>query len=187
VTTWSGRSKTPFPACDVDAPGWRAALSSARHLANQDRVSAAAGAFASRWSLSLFPSLIALLAIASLIAIPRHTTERNGAPSRTRHPLKGSRSPPGGRWPAGSLPSGLSRSCSRCCATSPQSGVARLAVDEPGSPVRHGHMGSHIPGLLVRHLELRCHGKTYGAFASVAILTFWLYSTGMAIFNGGEV
>jgi len=52
---------------------WAAALRSARNHMRQDRVSVGAGAFAYRWFLALFPIIIALLALASMVAIPRHT------------------------------------------------------------------------------------------------------------------
>ncbi len=68
---------------DVDArrraaveSSWRQALRSARAHTGQDRVSVAAGAFAYRWFLSLFPGIIALLGVSSLLRLPHSVTVR---------------------------------------------------------------------------------------------------------------
>ncbi len=62
------------------APGglaaWRSAFGSARVHVRQDRIAVAAGSFAYRWFLSLFPVLIALLGASSIVDIPRGTMTR---------------------------------------------------------------------------------------------------------------
>jgi membrane protein len=50
---------------------WRAVLASARLHMKTDRVNVAAQAFAYRWFLSIFPTIIALLGVASLITVPQ--------------------------------------------------------------------------------------------------------------------
>ncbi|MDA8286230.1 MAG: YihY/virulence factor BrkB family protein [Actinomycetota bacterium] len=57
---------------DATRGDWVAALASARRHMKRDRAVVAAGAFAYRWFLSLFPMVIALLAAASVLAIPHH-------------------------------------------------------------------------------------------------------------------
>ena len=60
----------------TSASDWKAAFASVRRHLNQDRLNVAAGAFAYRWFLSLFPAVIALLALSSLFAIPHGVTVR---------------------------------------------------------------------------------------------------------------
>jgi len=58
---------------EIRSPGWREVLASAMRHMKVDRVTVAAGAFAYRWFLSIFPTIIALLGVASLVAMPRTT------------------------------------------------------------------------------------------------------------------
>lgn len=68
VTTTRGRARELTN--EVRGAGWReVAASAARHM-RVDRVTVAAGAFGFRWFLSIFPTIIALLGVASLVAIP---------------------------------------------------------------------------------------------------------------------
>jgi membrane protein len=50
---------------------WRAVVASARLHMKTDRVNVAAQAFAYRWFLSIFPTIIALLGVASLVTVPQ--------------------------------------------------------------------------------------------------------------------
>jgi len=54
-----------------DMRAWRSAIRSARQRSRSNRVTVAAGAFAYRWFLSLFPIVIALLGVAALVTIPQ--------------------------------------------------------------------------------------------------------------------
>jgi membrane protein len=81
-----GRRSDPGPdplpeGAGPAAGGWVAALASSQRHIKRDRVVVAAGAFAYRWFLSLFPTVIALLAAASVLTIPHHVVVRliNGA------------------------------------------------------------------------------------------------------------
>lgn len=51
---------------------WKLGLASAAAHLKRDRLTVAAGAFAFRWFLSIFPMVIALLGVASLVGIPHH-------------------------------------------------------------------------------------------------------------------
>ena len=59
-----------------DVDDWNLALRSLFVHLKRDRITVAAGAFAFRWFLSLFPVLIALLGVASLVRIPNHVVVR---------------------------------------------------------------------------------------------------------------
>jgi membrane protein len=55
----------------LDPSEWRAVFTSARRHMKTDRVNVAAQAFAYRWFLSIFPTIIALLGVASLVTVPQ--------------------------------------------------------------------------------------------------------------------
>ncbi len=61
----AGRAATP-----AGRTSWTASLATVRRRVKDDRITVAAGSFAYRWFLSLFPVVIALLGAASLVQIP---------------------------------------------------------------------------------------------------------------------
>jgi membrane protein len=64
------------PATTAGRVTWRASLATVRTRVKQDRITVAAGSFAYRWFLSLFPVVIALLGAASLVRIPDRVMAR---------------------------------------------------------------------------------------------------------------
>jgi membrane protein len=268
-------------------PDWRAVFNSARQHMRVDRVNVAAQAFAYRWFLSIFPTIIALLGVASLVTLPQsvvidlihgvtralpsgasdvftkaitHATQRTG-----RDLLATILASLVALWSAVSgmvvveqgldiaygLPADRSFVAKRVIGvvllvggvvlggaasalvvfgapignairdTAPISGsafafvwtVARwvvalilinllvtllyyLAPNRPRTKWRWSSVGAVIATVVWALVslafsfytsDLSSYSKTYGAFAGVAILIFWLYLTGLAILVGGEV
>jgi membrane protein len=262
------------------------AKSAAGHM-KSNRVSLAAGAFAYRWFLAIFPIIIALLGVATLVTIPRHvvvslihgvskslpsgaaqvftvaishTAQRSGADLWTTvvasvvalwsatsgmvmveegldmaYGLQSDRSFLAKRivaLPLLAAATVLGGGASALVIFGPQLGslikqaspfansefaaawtilrwVGALALMTllfsilyfvaPNQPRRRWRWTS--PGALIATLiwalvslvfsfyasNFGSYGATYGAFAGVAILIFWLYLTGLAILVGGEV
>jgi membrane protein len=267
--------------------GWRPVLRSTLTHMKMNRVNIAAGAFAYRWFLAIFPIIIALLGIATLVTVPRsvvinllngvtkalpsgaaqvftgaisHATQRSAADLITTvvacvvalwsatsgmviveegldmaYDLPLDRSFLGKRAVALPLLLGATVFGSAASAliifgpqlgnvikeTAPIGGTAfsavwtilrfvialalmnflmtllyYLAPNRPRSRWRWMSPGALIATILwaivsfgfsIYTSNFGSYGRTYGAFAGVAILIFWLYLTGLAILIGGEV
>jgi membrane protein len=253
---------------------------------NEDRLNVAAGAFAYRWFLSLFPAVIALLALSSLFAVPHALSVRlisgistalpsgassvlTGAVMAARHRTSGSLvtavvATAVALWSAASgmvvLEEGLDMAyevpqdrtflqkrllalplllggvvlggaASALAVFGPQVGhlishgfpvvgaefliawtVLRWAGAvvlinlllsylywlapntgsswrwfSPGAAVATGVWAFISLGFSYYTSSFGTYGKTYGAFAGVAVLIFWLFLTGMAVLLGGEI
>lgn len=267
--------------------GWRAVLNVSRRNARDNRANVAAGAFAYRWFLSIFPLIIALLGIASLVSLPRHVVVSlihgvtdalpSGAAQVFTTAIVHANARTTGDWVATVLASivalwsGLSGMViveegldMAFGLASDRSFVAKRVVAVPllvgsvvlgsaastlvvfGGPIGHG-LESAVPvgrvvflvlwtiarwlvalglinllfsllynvapnrprppwrwaspgsvvatfawalvslGFSLYTSSFSSYGRTYGAFAGVAILILWLYLTGLAILVGGEV
>ncbi len=272
---------------EVRSPGWREVLASAMRHMKVDRVTVAAGAFAFRWFLAIFPTILALLGVASLLSMPRsfaieliHGTERalpSGAAQvfteaikqatlrTSRHLTATIVASVVALWSAvsgmviveqglgiaygvprdrsflakrrvglflliGGVILGGGASALSVFGTSigdsirhiaPVSGVAfeaawdiirwivalilinllfsmlyHFAPNRKSRGFRWTSAGAVVAtvlwaivsyGFSLYTTDFSSYGKTYGAFAGVAILIFWLYLTGLAILVGGEI
>ncbi|MHB2023242.1 MAG: YihY/virulence factor BrkB family protein [Mycobacteriales bacterium] len=278
--------EAPPEVIAVTRGDWLAALGSARRHMKRDRVTVGAGAFAYRWFLSLFPMLIALLAVSSLLSIPHHVVVRlvhgvdTALPTGASGVLSGAISAAAQRG-SGSLPTviiaglvglwsatsgmvmveealdmayeistdrgflakrllaiplllaagGLGGAASALVVFGPQLGraikssapvagpwfadgwtVLRWVVAialinllfsflywlapnqrtrwrwlSPGSTFATGLWAVISLGFSYYTTSFGSYTKTYGAFAGVAILIFWLFLTGVAILVGAEI
>ncbi len=269
------------------AKHWKAVLRSTMTHAKSNRVNLAAGAFAYRWFLAIFPIIIALLGIATLVTVPSHvvislingvtkslpagaaqvfTTAITHAAQHTRADLFTTVAASAiALWSATSgmviveegldmafdlpldrsflhkrtvaMPMLLGATVLGGCASAlvifgPQLGnvikesaplggpafsavwtILRFAIalalmnllmsllyyfapNRPRARWRWVSPGALFATILWAVVSLafsfytssfNSYGRTYGAFASVAILIFWLYLTGLAIVVGGEV
>jgi membrane protein len=270
-----GGPETPL---ELGGTGWKNTLKRAGKKFTRDRCSMTAGSLAYHWFLALFPALIALIGLTSLLHISSHTVQQ------LVHGLDSSLPPSAAAIFNGAITSATSRSSGGATTTliigvvialwSASGGMAALetgldvAYEVPvdrkfvgkrlyafplmlataviggaasalvvfGEPIGHGLAG-HVgltglaftiiwtvvrwvhyffgpnretprwqwvsPGgvvgtviFLVASLgfsfyvaEFGSNGysKTYGAFAGVIILIFWLYLTGIAIMLGAEI
>lgn len=284
---YRGPETGPDKPSDLSRSTWKTAFGSAQRHMKKDRVNVAAGAFAYRWFLSLFPVLIALLGVAALLAIPRSltltlvhgatkalpagvssvfTTAISGASKRTAGTLSATViAAIVALWSATSgmvmveegldmayeVPRDRSFLAKRLIAVpllvaaallggaasaliifGPQIGTAIKGITPVGGAVfsttwlvlrwlvalilmglllsfvyylapnrEKSHWQWVSPGAAFATViwavvslafsyytsSTGSYDKTYGAFAGVAILIFWLYLTGMAILIGGEV
>jgi membrane protein len=283
-------SAEPLPSVQArrrPAPQWRAVAKSAAAQIKSNRVSLAAGAFAYRWFLAIFPIIIALLGVATLVTIPRtlvvslihgvskslpsgaaqvftvaitHTSRATGADLWTtvvasvvalwsatsgmvmvEEGLDMSYGLPADRsflakrivaLPLLAAATVLGGAASALVIFGPQLGTLLrdatpfansefaaawtilrwlsalalmtllfsilyyLAPNQPRRQWRWTSPGALLATLLWALVSLGfslytsnfgSYGRTYGAFAGVAILIFWLYLTGLAILVGGEV
>ena len=272
---------------EARAKNWRTVLRSTLIQSKLNRVNMAAGAFAYRWFLAIFPIIIAFLGIAALVTVPRHvvvslisgvtkslpsgaaqvfTTAINHAAQHTGADLIATVAASViALWSATSgmviveegldmafgLPLDRSFLHKRAVAiplllgatvlggaasaliifgpqlgnvirdSAPLGGTAfsalwtalrfvialalmnllmsllyYLAPNRPRARWRWTSPGALFATILWALVSLgfsfytssfNSYGRTYGAFASVAILIFWLYLTGLAIVVGGEV
>jgi membrane protein len=279
-------AQPPPAVTEVKMEDWQSAVSSTFKHLRDNRVNVAAGAFAYRWFLSLFPTIIALLAAASLVGVPHSVTVKLIKGVTTALPSGASGVFAGAISAATSRQQGSLAAVAVASLVALWSAMSGMVVLEEGLDmaydVRHDRsflakrflavpllvgavllgggasalvvfgpqigreIGSALPfgetafragwtvlrwlvALLLINLLLSfvywlapnmhtawrwlspgavagtvvwafislgfsfytssfgSYGKTYGAFAGVAILIFWLFLTGMAVLLGGEL
>ena len=163
----SGGPATPL---ELGGAGWKDTVQRTGKKFVLDRCSMTAGSLAYHWFLALFPALIALLGVVTLIHVGSSGLHR--------------------------LVDGLDQALPVVLITvlfsvyyffGPNRETPRWQWVSPG-----GLLGTVIflaasLGFSFYVKEFGSYGKTYGAFAGVVILIFWLYLAGIAILLGAEL
>jgi len=210
----------PDSPLELGKTGWRNTLTRTGKKFVRDRCSMTAGSLAYHWFLALFPALIALLGLASLInigsssvhrivdgldkALPpgasgvfsqavHAATVRSAAASLTALVL--------GHLPVAGTAFVVAWTIVRWVLTvivisllfsfyyyyGPNRESPRWQWVSTGGVVGTAIFLAASVGFSFYVSKFGSYGKTYGAFAGVIILIFWLYLTGLAVLVGGEI
>jgi membrane protein len=194
----AGGPETPL---ELGETGWRHVLTRAVKEFTADRCAMTAGSLAYHWFLALFPALIALLGLASLAHLGGGTVTRlvsgldKALPPGASQVFSQAVQSAGNRSSGGSLTAVVIGVA--VAVWSASGGMAALetgldiAYDVPKDRKLVGKRLYAVPLMLATvvlgGIAAANYGKTYGAFAGVAILIFWLYLTGIAVLLGGEI
>lgn len=172
--------------------GWLATLLLAGRKFAADRCSMTAAGLAYHWFLALFPAAIALLGLASLTHGAATALIVFGAP--IGNAIRGNAPTAGAafdlvwnaiRW-AGTIVA-VTLLFSVCYYIGPNREVPRWRWVSPGGLAGTAIFLLASLGFSVYVRDTGSYGRTYGAFAGVVILIFWLYLTGLALLFGAEL
>jgi uncharacterized BrkB/YihY/UPF0761 family membrane protein len=168
----------PDSPLEIGAAGWRNTLVRTGKKFTRDRCSMTAGSLAYHWFLAMFPAVIAVLGVVTLVQVGAGTL---------KHLVNGLHT---------ALPAGASGVFTQAVhsATSRSSSYVGPNRESPRWQwvSTGGVLGTVIflaasLGFSFYVAKFGSYGKTYGAFAGVVILIFWLYLAGLAVLIGGEI
>jgi uncharacterized BrkB/YihY/UPF0761 family membrane protein len=198
----------PATPLELGGAGWKHTLKRAMKEFKADRCTMTAGSLAYHWFLALFPALIALLGLRKFLPKRLYTFPLMlatvvlggiaaallvfGAPIgsgiQSHAPVAGAAFVIAWtviRWLITIV--AISLLFSVFYYLGPNRPAPRWQWVSPGGVVASVIFVAASVGFSFYVAKFGNYGKTYGAFAGVAILIFWLYLTGIAVLLGGEI
>ncbi len=162
----------PENPLELGKTGWRLTLKRAMKEFKTDRCTMTAGSLAYHWFLALFPAVIALLGLTSLAHVGGGTVTLVIVWTVIR-------------WVITII--AVSLLFSVFYYIGPNRPTPRWQWVSPGGVVGSLIFFAASVGFSFYVAKFGNYGKTYGTFAGVAILIFWLYLTGIAVLLGAEI